>query len=164
MRRSFLAACTLPLVLVLTIGCGGREGGKAGVSATSTLSPQDQALKYTQCMRDHGVPMDDPQVQGNRIQLGDIKETDPTKVQAAEQACQQYKPGGGGNGGNPPAEKIELLRQLAKCMRAHGVENFPDPDASGKLPIDDSVTKDPQFEPAQRACQQQDNGGQRSGS
>jgi hypothetical protein len=153
MRRSLVATCTLSLALVIAAGCT-RNQGKASADATPTLSAQESALKYTQCMRAHGVQIDDPQFQGNQIQLGDIKETDQAKIQTAEQACQQYKPGGGTNG-NPPAEKIELLRQLARCMRDNGVENFPDPNANGKMPVDDSVRKDPQFEAAQNICLKQ---------
>lgn len=152
MRRDLVAASLLPLVLVVVAGCTERGNGDGGTAdATPTLTIQDRALTYTQCMRSHDVRMDDPQVQGNRIQLGKIENTDQAVIQAAEQACQQYKPGGGANG-NPPAEKIELLQQLARCMRDHGVENFPDPDASGKMPVNDSVTKDPQFEQAQSNC------------
>jgi hypothetical protein len=152
---SLLTACTLSLVLVMAAGCTKKDSGKAGAGdATPTLSAQEGALRYTQCMRDHGVQMDDPQVEGNRISYGEIKETDQAKLQAAEQACQQYKPGSHQNGA-PPTEKIELLRQMARCMRAHGVENFPDPDASGKMPVDDSVRKDPQFEGAQNTCLKQ---------
>lgn len=154
MRRRLVAVCLLPLVLIVAAGCTERRNGDAATADTTpTLTVQDRALKYTQCMRDHGVQMDDPQVQGNQIQLGEIENTDQAVIQAAEQACQQYKPGGGANG-NPPAEKIELLRQLARCMRDHGVESFPDPDASGKMPIGESVTKDPQYEQAQSACRQ----------
>jgi hypothetical protein len=35
------------------------------------------------------------------------------------------------------------------------VENFSDPDASGKMPVSDSVRKDPQFEAAQNICLKQ---------
>jgi hypothetical protein len=154
MRRGLVAAYLLPLVLIAVTGCTQRRNGDAATASTTpALTAQDRALKYTQCMRDHGVRMDDPQVQGNQIQLGEVENTDQAVTQAAEQACQQHKPGGGANG-NPPAEKIELLRQLARCMRDNGVERFPDPDASGKLPIDGSVTKDPQYEQAQSACRQ----------
>jgi hypothetical protein len=150
MRRSLVAACAL--VLMTAAGCT-KDPGKAGADATPTLSAQESALKYTRCMRDHGVQIDDPQFNGQSIELGRVQETDQTKIQAAEQACQQYKPGRGA--GNPPAEKIELLRRLARCMRDNGVENFADPDASGKMPVDDSVRKDPQFEAAQNVCRKQ---------
>ncbi|MFD0579180.1 hypothetical protein [Dactylosporangium darangshiense] len=140
-------------MLVLAAGCS-KDHGTA--DAGSTLSAQDKALKYTQCMRDHGVQMDDPQFHGQEIDLGQIKETDQSKIQSAEQACAQYKPGRESNG-NVPAEKLELLRQMSRCMREHGVENFPDPDSSGKLPVPDSLRSDPQFASAESTCLKQQN-------
>jgi hypothetical protein len=152
MRRSLVVVCTLPLVLVMAAGCN-KDPGKAGADATPSLSAQESALKYTQCMRDHGVQIDDPQFHDRSIELGRIQETDQSKIETAEQACQQYKPGHGA--GNAPAEKVELMRQMARCMRDNGVESFPDPDASGKMPVSDSVRKDPQFEAAQNICLKQ---------
>ena len=51
----------------------------------------------------------------------------------AEAACKEFLPGGGGP---PPAmsasEKKQAL-QLAECMRANGVPNFPDPGSVGQI-------------------------------
>jgi hypothetical protein len=143
----------LPLMLAMAVGCS-KHHGSGTSDATSTLSVQDKALKYTQCMRSHGVQMDDPQFNGNAINMGRINETDQSKINAAQQACAQYAPGRGSNG-NVPAAKLDLLRRLSRCMRAHGVEGFPDPDSSGKLPVPDSVRTDPQFSAAKTTCLQQ---------
>ncbi|HET6869734.1 MAG TPA: hypothetical protein VFH80_27725 [Solirubrobacteraceae bacterium] len=46
------------------------------------------------------------------------------------------------------------LLKLARCMRAHGVTNFPDPSANG-LQIPSSINpKSPAFRSAQQACKQ----------
>jgi len=41
-----------------------------------------------------------------------------------------------GSGGNNTAATHQLAVKFAECMRANGVKEFPDPDASGTLTID----------------------------
>jgi hypothetical protein len=46
--------------------------------------------------------------------------------------------------------------EYARCMRSHGVPNFPDPDSSGGLVLPPNGSVDPnspQFQSAQQACQ-----------
>lgn len=86
---------------------------RAGSAGPGKLSAADQerALKFAQCMRDHGVDMPDPTFSGGGVQLrvggGPGKTTqssggrgidpnDPT-FKAAQQACRKYF--GGGPGG-----------------------------------------------------------------
>jgi hypothetical protein len=116
--------------------CGG--SGDDGGGATSAASRQDKAfegaLKFSKCMRDHGVDMPDPQ----RVGTGGIKLTgghanpnDP-KTKAAQSACQKYMEVGGGETLDP-AKRAKLQAaalQYARCMRGHGV-NMPDPKFSG---------------------------------
>lgn len=58
----------------------------------------DQLTKFSQCMRDHGIPMSDPQVQGGggigiTVSPGpDSVAPDSEQFQAAQKACQQYQP------------------------------------------------------------------------
>jgi hypothetical protein len=45
--------------------------------------------------------------------------------------------------------------QFFRCMRAHGVPNFPDPDSTGRIPDPATFGIDqgsPQFEAANQAC------------
>src|SRR5215204_2501097 len=42
----------------------------------------------------------------------------------------------GSGGGNTNAANRDQAVKFANCMRANGVREFPDPDASGTLPID----------------------------
>jgi hypothetical protein len=94
-------------------------------------------------MRSHGVPnFPDPNVAGGGFQvqvsgyhtsvsignLPGINQQSPA-FQAANSACQKLLPGGGRPPGrqNPTATAMAQARTAAKCMRAHGVPNFPDP-------------------------------------
>jgi hypothetical protein len=48
-------------------------------------------------------------------------------------------PAGSGSGGNSTAAMHEKAVKFAECMRANGVSEFPDPDASGTLTIDEAI-------------------------
>lgn len=52
-------------------------------------------------------------------------------LRSAERACRAYLPAAGGP---PPQVSAQQQRQalaFARCMRAHGVPNFPDPSFAG---------------------------------
>jgi hypothetical protein len=105
-------------------------------------------------MRDHGVPEADPRVKPDGgIQLGggyDKHTLDQDVFAKAIEACKPYQVV------LPPEEmamKLEGARGVAQCMRAHGVEGYPDPDPndlSKSLP--DAVRDDPQYQDAKDVC------------
>jgi hypothetical protein len=79
-----------------------------------------------------------------------------SRFQAAARACRHLLP----SGGRPPSEaqqervKEQALR-FARCVRAHGVPNFPDPGGDGRIPDPGTVGIDqgsPKFEAANTAC------------
>ncbi|MEU7872656.1 hypothetical protein [Dactylosporangium sp. NPDC049140] len=167
------------LLLFTAAGCGKATGGDNGVatagdgkaSPTATASSgtgnrdpkadQEAFLRFAQCMRDHGVPMDDPQFDGGGISLMIPEGTDKSKVDAAQAECKQYMP----NGGEPPKlspEQQERMRKYAQCMRDQGITNFPDPNEDGGFQIDgDKLGVDPrgeQMKAAEKACEQYDMG------
>ncbi|GAA1007215.1 hypothetical protein GCM10009556_017740 [Acrocarpospora pleiomorpha] len=57
---------------------------------------QDEMLKFAQCMRDNGVDMPDPQVDGGRVRMGGPgMDPDSPVFKKAEEACRDLAPGGG---------------------------------------------------------------------
>jgi hypothetical protein len=162
MRKSFLVVCVLPLVLVTAAACSNSDDGEgvasvrgsATPSTTPSVSRLDQMIRFTQCMREHGVPMTDPEVDGDNVRQGRIdKGAAGDKLFPADDACKQYR---------PPQEtgpvvdlKNELARQEARCMREHGVENFPDPNTDGFNRISEEVGNDPQYPEARDFCRAQ---------
>jgi len=85
------------------------NGGKAP-SAAQQAKVQEQALKFSQCMRSHGVPsFPDPAISGSGVALklkaGGAGGIDPNSPQfkAAQKTCQSLMPGprGGPEGGGP---------------------------------------------------------------
>jgi hypothetical protein len=165
MRKLALAACLPLLAVTLAAGCSKSAGGhgvasangSARPSATSTGSFADQARRHAQCMREHGVPEADPVVGPNgEVHAGggyDKQQLDGDLLKTAIAACKPYEPVLTG----PDAEaKRRGGLVLAQCMRAHGVENFPDPDANGRLNTDiPGLQDDPDYQDAWTYCRSQ---------
>src|ERR1700722_12779130 len=79
-------------------------------------------------------------------------------VLALISACGSNAPVGSGGGNNTAANDQQAVK-FAECMRANGVNEFPDPGASGKFTIDGVVNGSsldpsaPAFKQALRACE-----------
>jgi hypothetical protein len=136
MTRSPLLLAAVGAALALG-ACGSSDDD--GGSPTSGASRQDKAfegaLKFSKCMRDHGVDFPDPQRVGSggiKITGRNINPNDP-KTKAAQNACQKYMQIGGGETIDPArrAALQESALKFARCMREHGVD-MPDPKLSGK--------------------------------
>ena len=108
-------------------------------------------------MRSHGVPAyPDPSGGGllpkkTPQQLG----VSGSAFRTAQGACIHLVP----NGGRPTpvqvAEYRSVMLTYARCMRAHGVSNMPDPDDHGRLAIGPGTDIDvngTRFQAAYRVC------------
>jgi hypothetical protein len=111
----------------------GRSSAGSGAS-TAGGSITSQTLAYSRCMRVHGVPtFPDPDSNGlPKTQVVSARQADPSRFDSANTACRHLVPSGGTNGGNgeTPAQIAQDwtdLRRFARCMRSHGVPNWPDP-------------------------------------
>ena len=128
-------AVTIAMMASLAIAaCGGSSSPGAGGTSTT-----DSGLKLASCMRAHGVPdYPDPSSSGGvqvrarpgRLSVdGHALSESPRVVQTAMKKCQKYSPVGKG----PKISAAQLAKlkagalAIAKCMRAHGVPDFPDP-------------------------------------
>jgi hypothetical protein len=156
------------LLTAAAAGCGGPAVGDqvasaggtptasgAAASAAADQRDEDAPLKFAQCMREHGMTwFPDPQP-GGGIQIKIPKGMDKEKFDAAMEACKKWAPDGGDHGPADP-QMLEQARQMAKCMRENGVENFPDPQPDGSLRVDGGKVGmgpgDPTFDKAEQAC------------
>jgi hypothetical protein len=131
----------------------GSEGATTAGGTTSS-----QLLAFVRCVRSHGVVnYPDPTSSGKLPtatpqQLG----VNSSQDRAAQNACQHLLPNG--NGG-PSQDQVQQYRNsllpYARCMRSHGVPNFPDPDSRGHLDVGagtDVPVSTPQFQRAFAAC------------
>lgn len=161
---SLLVAVTAAASLV---ACGGEEDPSKPASAQTQEAKNRKAmLDFARCMRENGVDMPDPQFNGGRVTQRMKAGGNPEQMQAAEKACEKYraevKAPEMSDGQREEFKKAALAN--ARCMREHGVENFPDPtfDANGgaRMKIDKSVNPEsPTFQAAQKACSKLMSGG-----
>jgi hypothetical protein len=139
--RPVIASAAAVAIIVIA-GCGGTSPPQASASSASGSDPGIQAAyKFSACMRAHGVSgFPDPHVMSRPGSTSVGIKVDPALTgspafNSAQKACQGILP--------PPLSpsqqaaqqhlKAEHLLAFARCVRAHGVTNFPDPTAQGQL-------------------------------
>ena len=169
---------TTALVVALVLGLGACRGGPSspgvasGGSTSSTLasssadgssqpkSAETEMLKFSQCMRSHGVPnFPDPNSQGQiRVTPANGLDMGSAQFQAAQSACKSLLP----SSNLTPEQRNAKALAYSKCMRSDGVGDFPDPKGQGTIDIPDATGDldpgSPTFQGAQKACQSLDNG------
>ena len=134
--RAGLVVVTLLSTGVLATACGGasKTTQQSGAHSGSTVSLDNSALAYINCMRTHGEPnMPEPTFSGRHAALHITPNSgvDPGSPQftAATNACKHLAPHGGGPSSGQtitPAQQADYLKAVA-CMRSHGFPGFPDP-------------------------------------
>jgi len=154
---------------IVAAACGSRSPGGSGGSppnaggATSSPSTNSQmVLAFSACMRSHGVPeFPDPDSSGTlpKREIAQLLASNP-QFPAAHRACGHLLP----NGGQPSRAQVQQawndMRNFARCMRSHGVLNWPDPAATSQqdqrpfFHVPDSIDPNsPQITTKVRACQ-----------
>jgi hypothetical protein len=179
-RKSASSASIIVItaLALLASACSGSHASAGGSSFPGGSATPPSAVAYTDCVRSHGIPnFPDPPSGGGLAkasaqQLG----VSSSRLQAAQRACQHLIPATGAaiqqeeqqcfpNNDCPPSVVHELLDdmlRLARCMRSHGVPNFPDPttDSQGQPFFDasahgisDSMSHSPSFIAKLNECQ-----------
>jgi hypothetical protein len=170
-RSAAVITATIALAL-LAAACGGSPGShvaqlgstttKSRTSSSAAAAQQNGMLAFSHCMRSHGVPnFPDPNSSGvlPKIQVDQLAASSP-QFPAAHRACEHLLP----NGGQPTQAQVQQawndMRNFARCMRSHGVPNWPDPAATSQQDqrpfyhVPDSIDPNaPQITTKIRACQ-----------
>jgi hypothetical protein len=162
-----------PIVLTAVLGlaaCGSSQPSTGGsTAAQSDPASASKALAFAKCMRSHGVS-NFPDPTSGELRLQVQKTPNSTSVngvevngpvfQSALEACRSYLP----NGGHPSAAQTAHAKAqalaMSRCMRSHGVPNFPDPQfqasPGGGLGVriggPGINPSSPAFQAAQKAC------------
>lgn len=142
-RERPLAALALIAMAAVISGCGssssaGTTSGPTSSSATnSTLAHAQQAVKFAGCMRSHGVAgFPDPDASGrltiDAVANGSSVDTSSPAFTRAISACKALEPAGFIGGKRSPEQQSAGLK-FARCIRANGVNDFPDPLPNGPL-------------------------------
>jgi len=150
--RTAAAIIATAALALLAAACSGSTpsagpGGSpnAGGSATST-----SAVAYSHCMRSHGVPNFPDPTSSGQVPKASAQQfgVSSSQLQATQRACQHLLPVTGGSFQQQAQQCVttgDCLRALvqqmlsaglrfARCMRSHGVPNWPDPtiDSQGR--------------------------------
>jgi hypothetical protein len=122
-----IAVLLLSSGLLAACGSTGQPSGTATGSANSRPGGSDPALQLARCMRAHGVSnFPDPRPGGGGIQLGPGVNPQSPAFQSAKRACKEFFPDNGGPPATSASDRAAALK-LSRCMRSHGVPQFPDP-------------------------------------
>jgi hypothetical protein len=139
---------TAAALALLTAACGGSPSstGAGGAPDAGGSASPPSAVAYSACMRANGVPnypdpgSDGQLAKGGARQFG----VSSSRLQAAQGACQHLYPANGGviqqcetTGDCPQAvvqQALNVMREYARCLRSHGVPDWPDPtlDSGGR--------------------------------
>jgi len=162
MRRG-LSAIALMLT-VGTAGCASHDDPKVATAGSGSPKPgagttaggQGSELKYSQCMRDHGLAWyPDPKPDGS-LGVNVPAGTDENVLKKAQDACKAYAPGANRNG-RLSADDINKIRRVSQCVRDHGFPKYPDPDSTGAINVDSRTIgvgpEDASFRKAMQDCQ-----------
>lgn len=134
---------------VLAAACSGspQPGSSAGSSNAGRPATASNAggptisrlVGFSDCVRSHGVAgFPDPQAGASNAKFPSAQQlrVSTSRLGAAEKACQHLLPVGTDD--QFPAAEVPLMVRamlpFSRCMRSHGVPNFPDPavDSEGR--------------------------------
>lgn len=157
--RGPVAATGVALCALALAACAAGTAVSAGTGTVGASGGPNPALKFAECMRAHGLSnFPDPSSSGGTsITPGSGIDPRSPQFQKAQTSCQKEMPGFRGHGPIPARARDRLLA-MSRCMRSHGVPNFPDPTFSGghvTLGFGPSSGIDPQspaFQAAARKC------------
>jgi hypothetical protein len=69
-------------------------------------------------------------------------------------ACRKYFLAAGGYVATPAEnqQRLEQMLRTARCMRAHGIVDFPDPTSQGGIALPELVAREPGYPAAAKVC------------
>jgi hypothetical protein len=148
-RARLLSGAALLSVALALAGCGGGSSSPAVAHISSRRGPSlsspegsgsspegpaslEQAMvTFAKCMRASGVPnFPDPNAGGGFRFHAHAGVVNSPLFKAAQAKCHKLLPEGPGSGPPPSAQTLAKFLRIARCMRQHGVDDFPDPRTS----------------------------------
>jgi hypothetical protein len=148
-RLLFVAPAVMGLALAAAACGGSPTAGVASLGTTTTAAPAAAGAasgsssggelgEYSACMRSHGVlDFPDPAsfgssdgvkaAKGQMVQVTKSEGSSPM-FQTAQRACAKYYGPPATSAPQVSSQEMQKLLAVSRCMRAHGVTNFPDPN------------------------------------
>jgi len=125
----------LAVFALISAGCSNAPTGTG--STGNAAANHEQAMKFSQCMRDNGVSaFPDPDASGSltidAVANGSLVDTKSATFQQALSTCRDLEPAGF-MGQKRSAQQQEAALKFAQCIRDNGVKDFPDPAPDAPL-------------------------------
>ncbi len=118
-------------------GCGSSPAASQSSPSSAVERTLDAFLQLARCARTHGLSgFPDPIIRDGEPTFPNDAPRVPPQV---EQECATIAariPARYTTTQPVPSSDLQQLRRLARCIRAHGVPDWPDPNALGEFPID----------------------------
>lgn len=175
LTRPLVFASALVGLSLLVSACGGPPASRVAQLGSTTASKQGSsstaavgsgrqtalatALAFSRCMRSHGVPsFPDPDSQGRfPSQSSPSLQAKETSL-SAQNTCKRLLPSGGVGTAADRQAKSAFALKVARCLRANGFPNFPDPVVSGRTTSENLSgagidPNSPRFQTAETGCE-----------
>lgn len=177
-RSTLTSIVAVAAFSLVAAGCGGGHSpGVASVASSTVPSPGGSSATTShthalvlagQCIRQHGIPnFPNPVVAtsgpaaGHAILAKQVLRDYPESVvnqalAACRAALEQAGINNGGPNHGPSTQEMQDLLAFARCVRHHGISNFPDPNSQGSFNLAGTGINSHQLSPAElaaaRAC------------
>jgi hypothetical protein len=167
MTRTVAALYVTVLLAAAVSGCrsGGAHPSASSTSINSALTDQQLlaiARQYSQCLREHGLTrFPDPTLSDGRLRYDPAHDpkadmdANPAAVAACKSIADRLRAPTKKDKQYTGAEKLKLV-EYARCIREHGVPEWPDPDSDGAFTLTVALEQEnpeTRIIPAQKACQ-----------
>ncbi len=143
LRRDGCIVAVLACLATFAAACSGSASPSPAGSAYAV------SLAFAQCMRNHGYPRFPGPDRAGNFNLTGLDLNTPRGRSAAAACSSQSAPA---NPGQQNAQSLSQGLKFSRCMRAHGVTSFPDPNPDGQNSFAASNGQAPLFKKAFTAC------------
>jgi hypothetical protein len=133
--RPKTCAAAAVAIVVVSAGCGGTYSSGGNRPAVTTA--RAKAVKFSECMRANGVSsFPDPDASGaltiDAVANGSSLDTNSATFKQALNTCKNLEPAGF-VGQQRSGQEQKAALAFARCIRDHGVRDFPDPGKTDPL-------------------------------
>lgn len=127
-KKSVIAvAAALALLPGALVGCSAGSGpGAPSSGGSGGPGASAKGAGLASCLRDKGYDMPDPDSGGSTMTFAAPDGVDEEQWGTDLDACLEEAGVGDAAGGAAPIVDREQQRQLARCIRDHGFEDYPD--------------------------------------
>ena len=133
-RATAVIIATAALALLAAACSGSPSSTGSGGSSNARGSANSRiGIDYARCMRSHGVPKYPDPDSSNELANGLPKVSlqqlavSSSQYQAAKNDCAHLLPNGGQLTQTQSQKDLNAMLRYARCMRSHGIPNWPDP-------------------------------------